>query len=165
MKRIIVLSDTHGNQRLLRKPFELETDYDMIMHLGDNYEDMQENFDLYEDAILLRVPGIFHPRYKDRSLQAIAHTDVDGWDIGLVHHLEDYFKQKHRADIVLHGHTHHSEIVGDGITVYANPGHLKSEYDRNREPSYMVIELTPKAALLTVRSLQGEVVQELRVER
>ena len=165
MKRIIVLSDTHGNQRLLRKPFELEADYDMIMHLGDNYEDMQENFDLYEDAILLRVPGIFHPRYKDQSLPAIVHTEVEGWEIGLVHHLVDYYKQPHRADVVLYGHTHHSEIERNPNTVFANPGHLKSEFDRNREPSYMVIELTPKAALLTVRSLGGEVVREVRIER
>ncbi len=165
MKRIIVMSDTHGNQKLLRKPFMLESQYDMIIHLGDNYEDIQENFDLYEDAILLRVPGIFHPRYRDQSLPAIMHTDVEGWMIGLVHNLEDYFKQKSRGDIVLHGHTHHSEIQDDGETIYANPGHLKSEFDRNREPSYMVIDLTPEAAQLTVKSLRGDVLQEGRKKR
>ncbi len=165
MTKIIVLSDTHGNHQLLRKPFAQESDYDMIIHLGDNYEDMQDNYDLYEGAILMRVPGIFHARYHDGSLPAILHVDVDGWNIGMVHHLADYFKQKVQGDIVLYGHTHHGGISGEDGIVYANPGHLKSEFDRNREPSYLVMEVSEEAAVLRLKSLRGNTIIEKRCKR
>ncbi|MCK4311916.1 MAG: metallophosphoesterase family protein, partial [Candidatus Cloacimonetes bacterium] len=89
MERIIIISDTHKNQVLLRKAFSNEDNITHIFHLGDNYEDLDENFDLTEGKEIIKIPGIFHPGYLNKSLQAIQTTEISGWKFLLIHNIED----------------------------------------------------------------------------
>ena len=69
MKKIIVLSDTHRNQTLLRKVFSNEEELSHIFHLGDDYEDLDENSDLIEGKEVIKVPGIYHKGYLNKTIQ------------------------------------------------------------------------------------------------
>jgi len=44
MTKVIVISDSHGNQKLLRQALENENDAQIIFHLGDFYNDLEDNF-------------------------------------------------------------------------------------------------------------------------
>ncbi len=158
MVRILVLSDTHGNQQLLRVPFNVgSADYSHIFHLGDEYEDMDDNPDLTEGRTLMRVPGLYHPGYLSGALPRIQRVEVEGWTFLLAHSADD----AHNADltgidVVLYGHTHKPGIMqGDG-RAWCNPGHLKREHDRGHAAGWMVIELNGSHAFVTLYGLNGQ---------
>ena len=67
MKKILLISDTHNNQKLLRKVVSSVKNITHIFHLGDNYEDLDSNPDLTENIILHRVPGIYNSKYFSKN--------------------------------------------------------------------------------------------------
>lgn len=139
MNKIVVLSDTHQNQILLRKVLENENDYNYVFHLGDDYEDLDENLDLITNKNITKVPGIFHPGYKDGSLEKIKQVIINGWSFLLTHNIEDFENTDQIADFYLFGHTHHYNFEEYQKSYYLNPGHLKDDNHRGKEPSYVII--------------------------
>ncbi|MCD4828859.1 MAG: metallophosphoesterase family protein [Candidatus Cloacimonetes bacterium] len=156
MKRILVMSDTHGNQQLLRIPFEHGDHFTHIFHLGDDYEDLDSNPDLTENRLLTRVPGIFHPGYLDSSLPRLVKVEIDGWRFLLMHSPDDARGQKlDNIDFVLFGHTHRPGIEMREGRFWCNPGHLKRRFDRGQSASWLVIELEGDEARLSLYDIYG----------
>ena len=122
MKKIIVLSDTHGNQLLLRKALQNEKDATVIFHLGDYYEDLEDNFDLTENKTVVKVPGIFHGGYLNKTIPAIQTFAIDGWNFLLVHNLDDVPRKLIKPDLTLFGHTHNRTFYQRGNVYFLNPG-------------------------------------------
>ena len=141
MKKIVILSDTHKNQKILRKIFKIETEYTHIFHLGDDYEDLDNNFDITDNIELIRVPGVYHPGYKDGTIPTILEIEIDNWRFALAHRLEDLLKTTIQADIYLYGHTHNSAYDHIEDKYFINPGHLKAKTDREQKASYVVITI------------------------
>jgi putative phosphoesterase len=147
MTKILVLSDTHKNLSLLEDVLQTNQDCQIIIHLGDNYEDI-DNFPLLiENKQVIRVPGIFHPRYKDGSLAKTQELTLAGKRIILAHSLDDLASQ--RADILLVGHSHNWEISNSRNGLLVNPGHLSKESDKSRIATYGIIE--SRAENLSIR--------------
>ena len=166
MTRILVMSDTHGNQQLLRLPFAAGTHYSHIFHLGDNYEDLDENPDLTEGRELHRVPGLYHPGYLSGSLPRYQKVEVDGWRFLLVHSPEDTQRTPHDdVQFVLYGHTHKPGIMQQNGQAWCNPGHLKRAFDRGHAPSWLVIELHDDEAHLTLHDRNGNATLRTTVTR
>ena len=42
MKKIVILSDTHGNLSAIYSVYDILLESDMVFHLGDHYDDMNE---------------------------------------------------------------------------------------------------------------------------
>ena len=42
MKKIVILSDTHGNLSAIYSIYDILLESDMVFHLGDHYDDMNE---------------------------------------------------------------------------------------------------------------------------
>ena len=137
MTKILVLSDTHKNLTLLEEVLSANMDVDKIIHLGDDYEDLDGFSHLTAGKEVIRVPGIFHPKYKDGTLQKQKIIQVDGKKIILVHSREDISEY---ADIYLFGHTHNWSIENSKQGIYFNPGHLHAETEKGREATYGTIE-------------------------
>lgn len=126
MIKILIMSDTHKNQVLLRKVVRKEEGITHIFHLGDCYEDLNDNLDLLENREILKVPGLYHEGYLNKSIPEKISVNVAGWNFQLVHFLNDVGKPDENLDFVLYGHTHRpgcKEIEG---VYYLNPGHLKN---------------------------------------
>lgn len=157
MKKIIILSDTHKNQKILRKVFKIEKEYTHIFHLGDDYEDMNDNSDITDNAELIRVPGIYNPGYKDGSLPVIQEIQIYNWKFALAHRLEDLMKTTISADIYLYGHTHHFNYDNIDDKYFINPGHLTARRDRDRKASYVIITINKENAEIQFKYLDGEV--------
>ncbi len=157
MEKLIILSDTHGNQKLLRKAIINESGLTHIFHLGDNYEDMDENPDLLENKKLIKVPGIFHTGYINGSIPAIQEISLSGWNFLLVHNVNDLKKISTHTDFVLFGHTHNWSYETINKIRYLNPGHLKSKKDRKRKAIYIVMNISDKKIQISFKYINGKV--------
>ena len=166
MKKILVISDTHRNKIILKEVLEKNIkNVDIIIHLGDYYEDIEKFELLLEGKELYRVPGIYHPKYKNGDYPATKNIKIEGWNIVLVHDFKDLINQKLFKDINLHGHTHRAEIfLKDGKT-FLNPGHLKDHFDRGLFASYAIMELIPKSVDIKIINLSDKIIKEKIIEK
>lgn len=165
MKKIIVLSDTHNNQQTLRKVFDNEKDYTHIFHLGDNYDDLKNNYDLTDNKKVFRVPGLYHAGYIDGTIPPILEVEIENWLFVLAHDVEDLLKTKSPADIYLYGHTHHSNYDNIDDRHFINPGHLKSETDRGHKASYAVLEINNNNAEVEFKYLDGKIFRQKSLKK
>jgi uncharacterized protein len=144
MEKIMIISDTHKNQALLRKAFEEVSDLSYIFHLGDYYEDIDENIDLLEDRTLLKVPGLYHDSYRDGSIPPVQTIEIEGWKFQLVHFVKDVDQLHQDVNVIFYGHTHRWNFKKLDDIYFVNPGHLKNFSDRGNEASYLILEVTSK---------------------
>lgn len=165
MVRIAVLSDTHNNQILFRKCLEREDYLDYIFHLGDFYEDLDDNVDLLKDRILVRIPGIYHQGYTDRTLPKSSSQIIEGWKILLVHDIRDAYKESRNHDIVLFGHSHKSSVELKRNIYYINPGHLKRNIDRTYEASFCILEINNQQIQITFKNPKGVILSIQTIHR
>ncbi|MBN1793796.1 MAG: YfcE family phosphodiesterase [Candidatus Omnitrophica bacterium] len=162
-----VVSDSHGYLDNLREAGAIlcrQFAVDMLIHLGDDYEDATVLSDL--SVPLIRVPGVHSTFYRDRRIEKRPIKKIEGWRFLITHtphsHANDppdlirpeTLVQKREIDVVIHGHTHipQSAQSADGI-IWINPGHLKDEDKRNPIPSFAMISAIGQLLEVTIFSL------------
>jgi len=153
MRKILVLSDSHGNQKLLRQALENEKDAQIIFHLGDFYNDLEENLDLTEGKDIFRVPGIFNSGYFSGKLAATCVIEVNSWKIGGVHAPQDIPKLPRKLDVILYGHTHSYKVEKQLNCIYINPGHIKNQIDRGNMATYAILEISDEAIKIKIKQI------------
>ena len=145
MKKLIVISDSHGNARAVESLLPLIAENDYVVHLGDGAADMREiraqypekvyaccgNCDFFspipEEGVLeveyLRILYCHGHRYRVKSdLTALAKAT-----------------KERGCEIALYGHTHRAEITEiDGVTLI-NPGSFKRPIGEGGSYCYLVI--------------------------
>ena len=145
MKKILVMSDTHGNYAMIAKAVRRFEDVDIIVHLGDYVRDA-EMIRKLTDVKVYAVRG-------NCDLSAAAKSEItfraDGKKILAVHghkfnvktsllRLGLYALEK-EADVALFGHTHDpAEYYFQGVLMY-NPGSLGEP--RGRAPSVGIVTI------------------------
>ena len=165
MKKIIILSDTHKNQKIISKVFKNEKDYTHIFHLGDGYEDLENNLNITESIELIRVPGIFHPGYINRTLIKIQEIEIENWKFALAHRLEDLLKTNFPADFYLYGHTHNLNFDNIKEKYFINPGHLKAKTDRGQKASYIVMNIDNDNVEIQFKHLDGNIFKHKHINK
>lgn len=165
MKKIILLSDTHRNQKFIRKIFKNEKDFSHIIHLGDDFGDMENNDDIMDNAELIRVPGIFYPGYIDGTTPKVLEFELDNWKFALAHTLEDLATVNHPADVYLYGHTHHSHFDQIKNKHFINPGHLKAASDRGQKASYVVMIINDDYLEIQFKHLNGNIFKQKNINK
>lgn len=160
--KALVVSDSHANQYLLRKALEcFEVDY--IFHLGDYFEDMDENPDFIENCTVVKVPGIMHPGYLNKKLNKIERIKLKKWNIALVHDIKDFKNQK--ADLCLFGHSHAPTVAKEKNIFYVNPGHIKKEIDRGYKASFAILEIEESKITVNHHYINGEQFSKKVIEK
>jgi len=166
---VMVMSDTHGELDNLKSilPRIREINPDLVVHLGDNYEDAE----LLRDFPLLRVPGVYESYYSKPEVPNRIILNLSGWLSLLTHsHLrhendlpwdpdpQDLVRRK-AVDLIIHGHTHipRAELI-EGV-VYINPGHMKKEDKKGYPPTFSVIEAEEELKVRIIE-LSGRVMLE-----
>jgi len=147
-----MISDTHGNAFMINNMVSIAVDFDLTIHLGDNYRDA---LPFIESKIpIIRVPGTWGWEYQDTTIDNRRFETFLGWRFFLTHtptadpndldtDLDPNYVLSHdQCDIFCHGHTHKPTIYKDGNSTILNPGHLKSSFDRGYNASYAQIELS-----------------------
>ena len=171
LMKALVISDTHGATRSLRKIFEAEQDYSYCIFLGDGERDLAPYFPR-PDVTLLAVRGNCD---RESSLPLRLTAEIGGKTLLLTHGKELHVKhdlsrlcelaRDAGADIALFGHTHmplqdHDDGYRDGdrTVLVFNPGSVYgSRKDRDNlgsNGSYAVLEITPQGVTWTPKYVE-----------
>ena len=145
--KILIVSDTHGHERNLKKVIEKVGQTDLFIHLGD-IEGHEDYIEALADCPVHMVSGnndFFSDLPREEEFQLgryrvlITHGHYYGVSVGT-----DRLKEEARSrniDIVMYGHTHRPEIdIDDHVTVL-NPGSLSYPRQWGRKPSYILMEI------------------------
>ncbi len=165
-----IVSDTHKHIVNLSKAIEFlkEMGAGRIIHLGDDYEDIDE----VGEYGAIRVPGVFSDLYQDKNIQNRRIENFVGWRFLLTHTLSSHANdlptdpapeeliKAHKIQAVLYGHTHIPEIRQENGIIFLNPGHLKNEDKKGYPPSLGYAELTINKVLMRIYRLRDHSIQQ-----
>ena len=149
--KILIMSDSHGNDLFVAKALDREWPVDAVFHLGDTQEDEDEFAEILagEAVPLFLVKGNCD-WYSSLPLERIV--ELAGCRILMTHghtHAVSYGTEElaklaleNDCRIVVYGHTHRPEI-DDSIPglLILNPGSISLPRQAGRKKSYMILEL------------------------
>lgn len=153
--RILVASDTHGDAASLRRAILAQPQAEVVIHLGDGENDVEQVKRSFPDRMFLQVRGNCD---WASQLPAAGEYEAGGVKIFYTHghaygvKSGDYniisAARERKARILLFGHTHLArEDYEDGLYIM-NPGRLSGW-----EPSYGTIDITPQGIVTNVVKL------------
>ena len=138
MTKILVISDTHGNQKILQNVLETNSDCEYLIHLGDEPDDLDYHTDLTENMQIFSVYGLYHRKWNEND--AAKSINIGGQNF-FIAHAQQYLDISEKNTIYCYGHTHRRYFYKDESIVIINPGHLKNKTDRGENAGYIIIEL------------------------
>lgn len=153
MKRIGVLSDTHG--KLREEVVEILKSCDVILHAGDIHT--QKVLDgLREIAPLYIVRGNADKEWAE-GLPEILSEEICGLRVFMVHNKKQIPKETGNYDLVVFGHSHKYEERREAGCLFLNPGSCGPR--RFSQPVTMaVVEVEEEPG--TVRVIREDIAQE-----
>ena len=129
MKKILILSDSHGNITNMKKAVRLEKP-DMVIHLGDHFSDAEELEKKYPSIPVEAVKGncdsCLKPSEKLLELEGKKIFICHGHDYRVKSDLLtlEYAALEKEADVVCFGHTHIPLYEQSGRLHIVNPGSI-----------------------------------------
>lgn len=148
MKLYIIISDTHGDIKVVKKIITQYPQIDGLIHLGDYYKDANIIKSQYPDLNVIMVPGNCDFVF-DIPLDLVL--DIEGKRILITHgHLYNVKSGisrlerkaiKENVDLVLFGHTHCPLQEHRSNITFVNPGSIG--YPKGvLSPTYALIEIS-----------------------
>jgi len=144
--RLLVISDTHGFTEAAVEIYNSGS-FDIIVHLGDNYEDA-EHIRSETGAAVIAVKGNCDYGHSDKRYRVL---NTDFGRILLVHGHEQRVKQgltslaytalDMECQAVFFGHTHRAFYDESDELIMLNPGSMSYPYGVGEKPSYAVVEI------------------------
>ncbi len=145
--KALVFSDSHGDERYLKKALALHPDYEAIFHLGDIQGGERWLRDVTPYPVyIVRGNCDYSTTLEDRLTVTFGGHKIamchghrymmsSGWE-----DLLRYYGREEGADIVMFGHPHvpYLEQRYDGEIM--NPGRISSPRQANKIPTYTVME-------------------------
>lgn len=139
MKKILVVSDSHGNSEAL-KTLVNEIKFDHMFFLGDTLRDV-ENLQVQN---LIKVRGNWDYDFITKSVEIVKIENVKfmllhGHGYGVKQGIGYLIKQaeKENVDFVCYGHTHISRLEYVNGVGYLNPGAFS--YAKGGKKTYAII--------------------------
>lgn len=131
--KILVLSDTHGDMRTLRKVIDYHDDINTIIHLGDGLKDIEDIKLEYEEKNIYNICGNCDcstevPQTIEIEIEGRKILATHGHIFKVKKDLNELITEAKRrgASIVLYGHTHIPKVDFKDEIYIMNPGSLHS---------------------------------------
>lgn len=147
--KILIVSDTHRQNKNLLDILEKMDDLDVLIHLGD-IEGSETTISM---AAGCRVEMIAGNNDFFSELPGEKIIELDRYQVMLTHGHRYYIgmgdemlKDEARAkgvDIVMYGHTHRPKIEKTENLVVLNPGSLSYPRQEGKKPTYIIMEIAP----------------------
>ena len=157
--RIVVISDSHKNTRVIDKILDSQPDAKAVFFLGDNITDIEDFEFMYPDKRFFAVAGNCDYFSTASSVELVTVSGVKilythGHTLGVKYGLErlkEVAKQR-ECQIALYGHTHVSQILyEDGLHI-VNPGSCSEPRD-GIVRTYAVIDITENGIMPVIIKL------------
>ena len=152
MKRLIVVSDTHGNYKAVEELLPLIAENDYVIHLGDGAGDMRAVREVHPDKVYT-VGGncdffSAYPREGELEIENIKIFFCHGDRYGVKRELRSLALEAKRrgCDVALYGHTHQANITEIEGVMLINPGSLRVSVGKGGSYCYLVVhknKITP----------------------
>ena len=148
--RILVVSDTHGNDSSLRRAILAQPKAEVVIHLGDGEEELLRAKRAFPEKMFLAVRGNCDWRSDwpgERIVELgghrifCTHGHLYGVKTAGTALLEKRAAEEN-CDIVLYGHTHVPRIDYIAGRYYLNPGSLRQPAEGR--PGYIELNLDGK---------------------
>lgn len=154
MKKILVLSDSHGNVGNMIYAVNKEQP-DLIIHLGDCWADAIRLRKQFPDIYMEQVPGNCdcQPEMAERVLRIegfallVCHGHTFNVKMSLLQ--LQYEAQERHVDVVLFGHTHKVFYDKHNGIAFLNPGSIGSP-GFQIPPSYGILRLDGKKGTIDI---------------
>lgn len=146
-KKIIIVSDSHGQNHNLWSVLQKEKPYDMVIHCGD-YQDRESELVKHAGCDVHLVAGNMDynddfPLEKLVTLGSHKALVVHGHKYSLYAGLQKlyYRAMEVEADYVIYGHLHVPSIETYAGVTFLNPGSITDPRQEDRIPTYMTLLL------------------------
>lgn len=145
--KVLIVSDTHGRNHYLIDTIKRVGPIDLLIHLGD-IESGEEYIKSMIPCPVEFVAGnndFFNGLPKDKIIHIgkycvmLTHGHRYGVNFSTSGILEA--AKKHKADIVMYGHTHVPQIDLAGSIWTINPGSLALPRQHGRVPTFIIMEI------------------------
>ncbi len=168
--RLGIVSDTHGELDNLHKAAQKLIDRwqaDTIVHLGDEWEDVETIKDLPFKKII-RIPGVYCEQYRDPAIENRLLMNIEDIRFLFTHtdkvHQNDLpgdpdpeeLAARQMIDVICYGHTHIPDIRQENNVLRLNPGHLKNHDKKGCSPSFAVVEIQGRKLHLYLIDLETD---------
>lgn len=147
MKRILVVSDTHGYTRNLERVIRENRNIDFMIHLGDVCSDEEYiKARVHYPVKILKGNNDWSFDLPDKAIMTIGGHKifaVHGHNYQVYYGMERlvFAACEQGCDIIMYGHTHVPVIdKGDDYTVI-NPGSLTYPRQSGHMPSYIIVTI------------------------
>ena len=161
--KVLVVSDTHGQDNNLIKILEKIGKIDLVIHLGD-IEGSEELLKEWAGCPAEMVSGnndFFSDLEKEKEITIgkykvlLTHGHYYGVSLGT-----EQLKKEAKArgiDIAMFGHTHRPVIDAANDLVVLNPGSLSYPRQDDRRPSYVIMDLDDQGEVhFTINYIEKE---------
>lgn len=153
--RILVLSDSHGNDANLRRALLAQPKAEIVIHLGDGEEEVRRARASFPEKMILQVRGNCD---WGSDLPTAGEYTADGVKIFYTHGHRYGVKsglynavcaaRERKAQVLLFGHTHLALTdYEDGLYIL-NPGSLNGW-----QPTYGTLDITPQGIVPNIIKL------------
>jgi len=150
--RVLVISDSHGNTRVIDKIIAAQKDARYVFFLGDCISDIEDFEFIYSDKIFYAVSGncdyfSTRPSVGTATVNGVKILYTHGHNFGVkagIQRLKESAVES-GCKIALYGHTHISNTVYEDGVYIVNPG--SCSHSREGSPSYAVIDITDKGIM------------------
>ena len=154
--RILVFSDSHGDEAAVLQAVRAQPTAEIVIHLGDGEHDTEEARRSFPDKMFLQVRGNcdFASRLSPTEVRLIngvrlffTHGHLYNAKFG-----EDALKEAARqqnADVVLYGHTHRATAYYEDGLYVLNPGSVRGSYG-----SYGILDITESGIMTNLISFR-----------
>lgn len=151
--KVLVVSDTHGNNMYLNRALEEVGEIDVFLHLGD-LEGSEFFVESFVDGRIEMIAGNndYMVDYPGEKI-----IEIEGYRIWMTHgHRHQVYMgtsviREHAiekgVDMVFFGHTHKPYLEQDDLIIL-NPGSISQPRQSDRIPTYAVMEIDEKGEVL-----------------
>ena len=147
MKRIVIISDSHGDMENVRRIFRKETNVDMVIHLGDilGQDELLKDICKCKTVVVKGNCDIV----TENNIYEIIEVDnnkifaTHGHNYGVDYSIDTLCNvaEGNNCNIAMYGHTHVPDnSLYRGMYV-VNPGSVSRPRQLNRKPTYAVMKV------------------------
>lgn len=145
MKKLVIVSDSHGRYANVEALRSLVAENDYFVHLGDGATDARELYKLYPEKVYVcRGNCDFASPYSLRYVLEVEWIKIfctHGHEYGVKQDLQGLadIAKANGCQVALYGHTHRADITEiDGVTLI-NPGTLQYPVGKGGSYAYLVV--------------------------